>query len=92
MIQLNKRAYAEFDNMVQLKRYYGSTKTPFLGDSFLGGREGGSSLPYVKSSLLIVRASLSINFSAILCLILSSMRGGFGGLVLECFGFLVFGP
>jgi hypothetical protein len=29
MVQLNKRAYAEFDNMVQLKRYYGSTKTPF---------------------------------------------------------------
>jgi hypothetical protein len=28
MVQLNKRAYAEFDNMVQLKRYYGSTKTP----------------------------------------------------------------
>jgi hypothetical protein len=28
MDQLNKRAYEEFDNMVQLKRYYGSTKTP----------------------------------------------------------------
>jgi hypothetical protein len=29
MDKLNKRAYAEFDNMVQLKRYYGSTETPF---------------------------------------------------------------
>jgi hypothetical protein len=96
MIQLNKRAYAVFDNMVQLKRYYGSTKTPFLGDSFLGGGGKGSSslqgssLPYVKSSLLIVRASLSINFSAILCLILSSMRGGFAIAWFWWFGARVF--
>jgi hypothetical protein len=32
MVQLNKRVYAEFDNMVQLKRYYGSTKTPNSSD------------------------------------------------------------
>jgi hypothetical protein len=54
MIQLNKRAYAEFDNMVQLKRYYGSTKTPFLGDSFLGGE-------LLARQLIAIRKELPIN-------------------------------
>jgi hypothetical protein len=58
MIQLNKRAYAVFDNMVQLKRYYGSTKTPFLGDSFLGGGEGEQLL---ARQLIAIRKELPIN-------------------------------